>query len=73
MRIKTCDTIIFIPWFDQVEYLPTPRCGVPTHKGCTQPLSSDSKINLNTMVLFISAISLCEESPHFGVSHSLHK
>jgi hypothetical protein len=28
---------------------------------------------LNTTVLFISSISLCEESPHFGVSHALHK
>jgi hypothetical protein len=25
------------------------------------------------MVLFISSLSLCEESPHFGVSHALHK
>jgi hypothetical protein len=41
--------------------------------GCTQPLSSDPKINLNTMILFISSISLCEESPHFGVSHALPK
>jgi hypothetical protein len=29
-------------------------------------------INLNTTVLFISSISLCEETPHFGVSHTLH-
>jgi hypothetical protein len=36
-------------------------------------LSSDPKINLNTMILFISTISHCEESPQFGVSHSLHK
>jgi hypothetical protein len=73
MRIKTRDIAIFIPWFGKVEYLPTPRCGVPMDEGCTQPLSSDPKINLNTTVLFISIISLCEESPHFGVSHSLHK
>jgi hypothetical protein len=72
-RIKTSDTMIFIPWFSQVEHLPIPRCGVPTNEGCTQPLSSDPKINLNTTVLFISSISLCEESPHFGVSHTLHK
>jgi hypothetical protein len=71
--IKTRDTMIFIPWFGQVEYLPAPRCGVPTDEGCTQPLSSDPKINLNTMVLFISIISRCEESPQFGVSHALHK
>jgi hypothetical protein len=65
--------MIFIPWFGQVEHLPSPRCGVPTDEGCTQPLSNDPTINLNTMVLFISSISLCEESPHFGVSHALHK
>jgi hypothetical protein len=71
--IKTSDTTIFIPWFDQVEHLPSPHCGIPTDEGCTQPLSSDLKINLNTTTLFISSISLCEESPHFGVSHALHK
>jgi hypothetical protein len=65
--------MIFIPWFGQLEHLPSPRCGVPTNEGCTQPLSSDPKINLNTTVLFISSISLCEESPHFGVFHALHK
>jgi hypothetical protein len=27
-----------------------PRCGVPMDEGCTQPLSSDPMINLNTMV-----------------------
>jgi hypothetical protein len=72
-RINTSDTTIFIPWFGQVEYLPTPRCGIPMDEGCTQPLSSDPKINLNTIVLFILIISRSEESPHFGVSHALHK
>jgi hypothetical protein len=27
-----------------------PRCGVPMDEGCTQPLSSDPMINLNTTV-----------------------
>jgi hypothetical protein len=72
-RIKTSDTSVFILWFGHVEYLPTPRCGVLTDEGCTQPLSIDPKINLNTTVLFVSMISRCEESPHFGVSHALHK
>jgi hypothetical protein len=72
-RIHTSDTSIFIPWFSQVEHLPSPRCSVPTDEGCTQPLLSDPKINLNTIVLFISSLSICEESPHFGVSHALHK
>jgi hypothetical protein len=40
----------FIPWFGQVQHLPTPRCGVPTDEGCTQPLSSGPKTHLNTMV-----------------------
>jgi hypothetical protein len=29
-----------------------PRCGVPMDEGCTQPLSSDPMINLNTTVFF---------------------
>jgi hypothetical protein len=30
-----------------------PRCGVPMDEGCTQPLSSDPMINLNTMTFFL--------------------
>jgi hypothetical protein len=30
-----------------------PRCGVPMDEGCTQPLSSDPMINLNTMAFFL--------------------
>jgi hypothetical protein len=70
--MKTNEITIFISWFGQVEYLPTPHCGVPTDEGCTQPLPSDPKINLNTTFLFISTMSRCEESPQFGVSHALH-
>jgi hypothetical protein len=59
----------FIPWFGQVQNLPTPRCGVPTDEGCTQPLSSDPMINLNTTVfLFPLLYPVCEESPQLGVS-----
>jgi hypothetical protein len=65
--------MIFIPWLVQVEYLPTPRRGVPSDEGCTQPISSDPKINLNTTILFNLTISRSEESPQFGVSHALHK
>jgi hypothetical protein len=32
--------------------LPTPRCGVPMDESCTQLLSSDPMINLNTTVFF---------------------
>src|SRR5689334_21298648 len=44
----------FIPWFGQVQHLPTPCCGVPTDESCTQLLSSDPMINLNTTVLCFS-------------------
>jgi hypothetical protein len=30
-----------------------PHFGVPMHEGCTQPLSSDPMIHLNTMVFFL--------------------
>jgi hypothetical protein len=30
-----------------------PRCGVPIDEGCTQPLSSDTMINLNTTTFFL--------------------
>ena len=35
-------------------HLPTPRCGVPMDEGCTQPLSSDPMINLNTTMFFFA-------------------
>jgi hypothetical protein len=47
---------VVIPWFGQVQNLPTPRCGVPTDESCTQLLSSDPMINLNTTVFFFSLI-----------------
>jgi hypothetical protein len=57
-RVKTVDTTIFIPWFGQVEHLPSPCCGVLTDEGRTQPLSNYPMIHLNTIVLFISSLSL---------------
>jgi hypothetical protein len=46
-----------------------PRCGIPMDEGCTQPLSSDPMINLNTTVFFFLRLSpVCEESPQLGVS-----
>jgi hypothetical protein len=42
-----------------------PRCGVPMDKGCTQPLSSDLMINLNTMVFLFSVL--------FPFARNLHK
>jgi hypothetical protein len=59
----------FIPWFDQVQCLPTPRCGVPTDENCTQLLSSDPMINLNTTVFcFALLYPVREESPQLGAS-----
>jgi hypothetical protein len=38
-------------------------------EGCTQPLSSDPKIHLNTTVFsFLSLYLVCEESPQLGAS-----
>jgi hypothetical protein len=34
-------------------------------EGCTQPLSSDPMINLNTMIFFLISFPVCEESPQF--------
>jgi hypothetical protein len=46
-----------------------PRCGVPMDESCTQPLSSDPMINLNTTVFFFLILSpICEESPQLGAS-----
>jgi hypothetical protein len=45
-----------------------PRCGVPMDEGCTQPLSSDPMINLNTTTFFLSLSPVYEESPQLGAS-----
>jgi hypothetical protein len=52
-RITTGDTTIFIPWFGQVEHLPTYMLWRPMDEGCTQPLSSDPMIHLNTTIFFL--------------------
>jgi hypothetical protein len=39
------------------------------NEGCTQPLSSDPMIHLNTtVVFFLILFPVCEESPQLGVS-----
>jgi hypothetical protein len=70
IRIKIGDTTIFILWFDQVKHLPSPCCGVPTDEGCTQPLSSDAMIHLNTTVLFISGLSHLNTIVREGIEHT---
>jgi hypothetical protein len=42
-----------------------PRCGVPMDEGCTQPLSSDPMINLNTTAFFLIVF--------FPFARNLHK
>jgi hypothetical protein len=42
-----------------------PRCGVPMDEGCTQPLSSDPMINLNTMTFLCLYL--------FSFARNLHK
>jgi hypothetical protein len=50
-----------------------PRCGVPMDEGCTQPLSSDLMINLNTTVFSLEYFPVYEESPQLGVSRPYNK
>jgi hypothetical protein len=57
-------SLSFIPWFGQVQNLPTPRCGVPTDESCTQLLSSDPMINLNTTVLCFSFLIVFARNLH---------
>jgi hypothetical protein len=45
-----------------------PRCGIPMDEGCTQPLSSDPMINLNTTVFPLRSFPICEESLQVGAS-----
>jgi hypothetical protein len=45
-----------------------PHCGIPMDEGCTQSLSSDPMINLNTTTFFLSLSPVCEESPQLGAS-----
>jgi hypothetical protein len=48
-----------------------PHGGVPMDEGCTQPLSSDPMIDLNTMVFyFLSILPVSEESPQVGASRT---
>jgi hypothetical protein len=41
-----------------------PRCGVPMDEGCTQPLSSDPMIKLNTTVSFLIVFFLFARNLH---------
>jgi hypothetical protein len=67
-RESTQETRDFYPvvWPSNTCLLPC--CGVPMDEGCTQPLSSDPMINLNTTTFFLSLSPVCEESPQLGAS-----
>jgi hypothetical protein len=62
---ETCD---FYPVVRPSNTFLLPRCGVPMDEGCTQPLSSDPMINLNTTVFPLTFFPVCEESPQVGAS-----
>jgi hypothetical protein len=47
-RESTQETRDFYPVVRPSNTCLLPRCGVPMDEGCTQPLSSDPMINLNT-------------------------
>ena len=55
-RESTQETRDFYPVVRPSNTCLLPRCGVPMDEGCTQPLSSDPMINLNTMVFFFTLI-----------------
>jgi hypothetical protein len=58
------DTVIYpMVWPSNTCLLP--RCGVPMDEGCTQPLSSDPMINLNTTVFSFRVL--------FSFARNLHK
>jgi hypothetical protein len=57
-RNKVNETCDFYPVVrSNVICFPTPRCGVPVDKGCTQPLSSDHKDQLECHSFFLISIS----------------
>jgi hypothetical protein len=65
----THDTSDFYPVVRSSNTCPLSRCGVPMDESCTQHLSSDPMINLNTMVfLSLSILPVCKESPQVGAS-----
>jgi hypothetical protein len=56
----------FYPVVKPINTCLLPRCGVPMDEGCTQPLSSDPMINLNTTVFPL------DDYPHLrGISTRL--
>jgi hypothetical protein len=50
--------------------LPTPRCGVPTDKGCNKPSQMIQRSNLSATILPYIMNPSRKESPQIGVSCS---
>jgi hypothetical protein len=70
IRITTCDTMIFIPWFGQVEHLPTSTLWRPNGRGLhsTPFKRSNDPLEYHGFLPY-SRCSLYEESPQVGVFH----
>ena len=64
-KSNTRDTVIYPVVRPSITLAYFPRCGVPMDEGCTQPLSSDPTINLNTTVFFFRLV--------FPFVRNLHK
>jgi hypothetical protein len=58
---ETCD---FYPMVRPSNTCLLPRCGVPMNESCTQPLSSDPMINLNTTTFFLIVFFLFARNLH---------
>jgi hypothetical protein len=68
-KSNTRDTVILSYGSAKYNTCLLPCCGVPMDESCTQPLSSDPMIHLNTTVSSYSSFPVCEESPQVGASH----
>jgi hypothetical protein len=69
-RITTDDTTIFIPWFGQVEQLPTSTLWRPNGRGLHSTPFKRSNVPLEYHdFLPYSGCFLYDESPQVGVSH----
>jgi hypothetical protein len=64
-KSETRDTVFLSRGSAKYNTCLLPRCGVPMDKSCTQPLSSDPMINLNTTFFFLIIV--------FPFLRNLHK
>jgi hypothetical protein len=63
-RESTQETRDFYPVVRPSNTCLLPRCGIPMDEGCTQPLSSDPMINLNTTAFFLIVFLLFARNLH---------